>query len=116
MPGFEEEAFARAQQMHRQSRNQAVRRNEVLKDEHHREHHEGDREEHTAKPEPPKPEHHSDESEPKKPSAALKQKGPDLIQTLFKDKDKSIILMLLLLVMDEGADPSLLMVLIYLLI
>ena len=39
-----------------------------------------------------------------------------LIETLFKDKEKSVILALILLLSDENSDPSLLLALMYLLI
>ena len=38
-----------------------------------------------------------------------------MLETLFKDKEKSLIMMLLLLLMDEKSDPSLIFSLMYLL-
>jgi len=38
-----------------------------------------------------------------------------VLETLFQDKEKSLILMLLMLLMDENADPTLLFTLMYLL-
>ena len=74
MPGFEEEAFRRAQQI---SRPRVVKeRAETVR-------------------------------EPEKTG---------LIETLFKDKEKSVILALILLLSDENSDPSLLLALMYLLI
>ena len=74
MPGFEEEAFRRAQQI---SRPRVVKeRAETVR-------------------------------EPEKAG---------LIETLFKDKEKSVILALILLLSDENSDPSLLLALMYLLI
>lgn len=40
----------------------------------------------------------------------------DPIKAFFKDKEESIILLLVMLLMDENADPSLLLALMYLLI
>ena len=84
MPGFEEEAFARAQQLHhaRPKNPVAERRNPS---------------EHTEPPKPKKP--------PKE----------GILEVFFKDKERSIIMTLLLLLMDEQTDPGLLLALVYLL-
>lgn len=99
MPGFEEEAFARAQRMSR-PRPQNEKRE--------------------AQPEPQKPEPEIPEApnnnskEEIKPKASAPQTG--LIDALFKDKEKSIILALILLLSDTNNDPSMLLALAYLLI
>ena len=53
---------------------------------------------------------------PKAEKAADKEKREDLFSTLLKDKDRTIILALLLLLLDEGGDQSLILALIYLLL
>lgn len=42
-------------------------------------------------------------------------KGTNIIDVMFKNKDESLILLLIILLMDEKADPSLLLALVYLL-
>ncbi len=91
LPSFEEEAFARAAQLHR-------------KDDKHGEAH---------RPPPVKPKPADPESP--KPQPKPKPVAPNLMETLFRDKDKSLILLLLMLLMDEDKDPSLLFALAYLL-
>ncbi len=96
MPSFEEEAFARARQLHRKPEPKPEPRPKP-----------------EPKPEPepePKP---VPEPKPEKPKAPLKP--GNLIDTLFRDRDKSLILMLMLLLADEQGDPSLLFTLAYLL-
>lgn len=95
MPGFEEEAFQRAQRISR-PRTQ--------------------REKPDTPPEPKKPEPEPviNNSEKEIKSNPQPQKG--LLDVLFKDKEKSIILALILLLGDENNDPSLLLALAYLLI
>ena len=95
MPSFEEEAFERARKLS-----------------HSRP---GGNPPHSEQPKlvPPK-------SEPPKPAppASAKEappKAPQLMDTLFKNKDNSLIMLLLLLLMDEKTDPSLLFSLLYLL-
>lgn len=53
-----------------------------------------------------------------KPKAQKTEKPQEsnLLASLFKDKDRSIILMLLILLMGEEVEPSLLLALIYILI
>ena len=107
MPGFEEEAFRRAQQI---SRPRTVR----------------ERAETVREPEKPKPKPEVKEEPKAKPSnkdnsekeikSNHKPENPGLIETLFKDKEKSVILALILLLSDENSDPSLLLALMYLLI
>lgn len=101
MAGFEEEAFERARRMSHNRPGGAAHREE------HREE--------PPKPKPePKPERPPKPPEPPKPPAP-KPKPPNVLETLFQDKEKSLILMLLMLLMDENADPTLLFTLMYLL-
>ena len=99
MPGFEEEAFQRAQRMSRPRPHNEKRE---------------------APPEPQKSEPEVSETpndnskEEIKPEASPRETG--LIETLFKDKEKSIILALILLLSDANSDPSMLLALAYLLI
>ncbi len=98
MPSFEEEAFERARQMSHNRR--------------------------AAKPAPPaepappvepqKPQ--PQPVEPQKPMAKPMPKPPDLMETLFRNKENSLIMMLLLLLMDENSDPTLIFALVYLLL
>lgn len=92
MPSFEEEAFARAAQLHRRE--------------------ERPRERHAqpgARPaEPPKPE--------PAPKPVPKEPAPvNMMEALLGDRDKSLILLLLMLLTDSNKDPSLLFALFYLL-
>ena len=99
MPGFEEEAFQRAQRMSR-PRPQNEKREAPPE---------------PKKPEPEIPDAPDDNSKEEiKPKASPSETG--LIEALFKDKEKSIILALILLLGDESGDPSLLLALAYLLI
>lgn len=100
MASFEEEAFARAQQMNRrqpfyhnnQQQNQKA----------------SPKQEQTQKPEPkPEPVENHEENI---------HNSSNLLGTLFKNKEQSLILLLLVLLMDENADPTLLLALVYLLI
>ena len=107
MPGFEEEAFRRAQQINRP---RTVR----------------ERAETVREPEKPKPKPEVKEEQKaelpninnseKEIKSNPKPKKTGLIETLFKDKEKSVILALILLLSDENSDPSLLLALMYLLI
>ena len=82
MPSFEEEAFNRAQQMHRKPQfNREAPRREVPK-----------------LPEPPDP-----------------KKDDGLLNLMFKNKEQSLILLLVILLMEENTDPSVLLALMYLL-
>ena len=104
MPSFEEEAFARAAQLHRRE--------------------ERPRERHAqpgARPaEPPKPEP-APKSEPvpkpePAPKPVPKEPAPvNMMDALLGDRDKSLILLLLMLLTDSNKDPSLLFALFYLL-
>ena len=62
-------------------------------------------------PQPPAPEPKPD---PPKPSAPKKQNG--LMELLMQDKDQSLILLLLVLLMKDGADLNLMLALVYLLL
>ena len=92
MAGFEEEAFERARRMSHSRPGGTPQREE-------------------RREEPPKP-----KPEPPKPEPPAPPKPPNVLETLFRDKEKSLILLLLLLLSDENNDPSLLFALMYLLI
>lgn len=100
MPSFEEEAFARAQQMtkrqpfygnNQQSQKSVPKQEQMPKKE--------------QKPVPEKP-----------PEQKLQNGNNSLLDMLFKNKEQSLILLLLVLLMDEKTDPTLLLALVYLLI
>lgn len=94
MPSFEEEAFARARQLHRKPEPKPKPE---------------------SKPEP-KPEPTPEPAPEPKPEKPIKPvKNQNLIETLFRDRDKSLILLLMLLLADDNNDPSLLFALAYLL-
>ena len=95
MSGFEEEAFNRAQQMHR--RVQFSR--EAPKKE-------------PPKPQPPKEEKPKEEI---KPTQAEPKNENGLLDLMFKNKEQSLILLLVVLLMEEKTDPSVLLALMYLL-
>ena len=87
MPSFEEEAFNRAQQMHRKPQfNREAPRREV--------------------PEEPKSEI---------PEPPVPKKDDGLLNLMFKNKEQSLILLLVILLMEENTDPSVLLALMYLL-
>ncbi|WP_176789782.1 MULTISPECIES: hypothetical protein [Ruminococcus] len=93
MPSFEEEAFNRAQQMHRKPQfNREVPKREAPKQ--------------PEKQEEPK-------SEIPEPTASKKDDG--LLNLMFKNKEQSLILLLVILLMEENTDPSVLLALMYLL-
>ena len=95
MASFEEEALRRAQQMHSRPPHQTERE---------------------KKPKPP--EQKSDNIPPKtEPKGEIKPQGTQksLVDFLLADKEQSLILLLLLLLSGEKADPSLLLALMYLL-
>lgn len=93
MPSFEEEAFNRAQQMHRKPQfNRESPRREVPKQ--------------PEKQEEPK-------SEIPEPPVVKKDDG--LLNLMFKNKEQSLILLLVILLMEENTDPSVLLALMYLL-
>lgn len=93
MPSFEEEAFNRAQQMHRKPQfNRESPKKEVPK-------------------QPEKQE--GSKSEASEPTAPKKDDG--LLNLMFKNKEQSLILLLVILLMEENTDPSVLLALMYLL-
>jgi hypothetical protein len=93
LPSFEEEAFNRAQQMHRKPQfNREAPRREAPKQ--------------PEKQEEPK-------SEIPEPSVVKKDDG--LLNLMFKNKEQSLILLLVILLMEENTDPSVLLALMYLL-
>ncbi len=101
MSSFEEEAFERARNLSRSRHGGSVPREEKKPE---------PKPSAPPKPEPPKPE----------PTAAaavppLKKPEPNLIETLFRNKENSLIMMLLFLLMDEQSDPTLIFTLMYLL-
>lgn len=63
----------------------------------------------------PAPEPKPEPNPAQKENQASRQE-PGLLGSLFKDKDRSIILMLLVLLMGEDVEPSLLLALIYILL
>ena len=108
MPSFEEDAFNRAQQMHRRSSynsnansnansNQGSRRSDYS----------------APKPENPKPEPPENITTEATPVAPQSESG--LLDTLFQNKEQSLILLLIVLLIEENSDPTLLLALIYLL-
>ena len=101
MSGFEEEAFERARRMAHSRPNGSPPREE-------------------KKPSPP-PRPVPPAPEPPKPAPAVPvippapPPAPNMLETLFRDREKSLILMMLLLLMDEKSDPTLIFTLMYLL-
>ncbi len=100
MPSFEEEAFLRAQQMHRRgsSEHRTERQNEH---------------------EPPRQKPVQNENTAKQVTQPAKSAGSSnrtAFEGIFRDKDKSLIILLIILLMDEKNDPSLLLSLMYLLL
>lgn len=95
MASFEEEALRRAQQMHSRTPHQTERE---------------------KKPKPPekKPEDTPQKTDNKQENKAQGQQK-SLVDFLLADKEQSLILLLLLLLSGEKADPSLLLALMYLL-
>ena len=79
MPSFEEEAFNRAQQMHR------------------------------------KPQFNREEPKSELPEPPVPKKDDGLLNLMFKNKEQSLILLLVILLMEENTDPSVLLALMYLL-
>lgn len=99
MPTFEEEALKRAQQMH--SRVPPYKR-----------------EENSTAEKPVKSKNSQERitlAEQKNESCET-DKQPGILDFLMKDKEQSLILLLLLLLYGENADPALLLALMYLLI
>lgn len=76
-----------------------------------------DRRRHDPPPEPPKPERARDpepEADPEPLVQEKKQEG--LLDVLFRDKEQSLIMLLLVILMKDGADMNLILALMYLLI
>lgn len=93
MPSFEEEAFNRAQQMHRKPQfNREAPRREV-----------------------PKQPEKQEEPKPEIPEPPVPKKDDGLLNLMFKNKEQSLILLLVILLMEENTDPSVLFALMYLL-
>lgn len=107
MPSFEDDAFARAQQMHRrraQNQSQMNFNTPTVNT--------------NAKPQE-KPTAEQKEASDIHPEPTVRnapEKSDSFINVLFKDKDQSIILLLIVLLMEENSNPTLLLALIYLLI
>lgn len=100
MPSFEEEAFSRAQQMRRKP-NQNSRISDTPK---------------SAEPPKTEEEHYSPPVKEMPIRSDIKSTGSSqALESLFKDKDQSLILLLIILLMDEKSDSSLLLALMYLL-
>ena len=94
MASFEEEAFSRAQQMHRRTPFQQ-----------------------NSQPPSPKKEESKVETIPEKtPVKEKPRESHNILDSLFQNKEQSIILLLIILLMDEKADPTLLLALLYLLL
>ncbi len=100
MPSYEEEAYTRAQQMHRRPQ---YRTENISKT------NQKEEQKIEIKPE----ENNNNTAEIKQPH---KNNQGDIFEILFKNKEQSLILLLIILLMDEKADPALLLALIYLLI
>lgn len=93
MPSFEEEAFNRAQQMHRKPQfNREAPRREV-----------------------PKQPEKQEEPKPEITETPVPKKDDGLLNLMFKNKEQSLILLLVILLMEENTDPSVLLALMYLL-
>ena len=110
MPSFEEEAFERARKMsHNRRQNSAPHREEPPAKE-------------PTKPAPSEKTEKSEKSEKfekfekPKPAPIKPPAAPNMLETLFQNRENSLILMLLLLLMDEKNDPSLIFSLMYLLL
>lgn len=99
MPSFEEEAFARAQQMNRRTSYHNANQRQAQKPP-------------ESKEEP--------KQEIKEQSVSVPVKKPqntgNLFDIVFSNKEQSLILLLIVLLMDEKADPTLLLALLYLLL
>ncbi len=75
--------------------------------------HTGQQRNENRRPEPPHPQR-EEKPEPQKPPH--EEKPPDLLDVLFKDKDRTIILALLILLGGENGDNTLLYALMYILL
>ena len=107
MPSFEEEAFNRAQQMHRKPQfNRAAPTREVPKQPQKQQEPRMEVQKHPEKHEEPKSE---------RPERPVPKKDDGLLNLMFKNKEQSLILLLVILLMEENTDPSVLLALMYLL-
>lgn len=66
--------------------------------------------------EPPKPEPKSEPEPPKAPELSPPKKQGGFLELVMKDKDQSLILLLLVILMKDGADLNLMLALLYLLL
>ncbi|MEE1219136.1 MAG: hypothetical protein U0L20_04360 [Ruminococcus sp.] len=106
MPSFEEEAFSRAQQMHSRVPPQTAnhqRRNTERKEDSKQVHTES-----TIPPPPP--------AVKCSENITAQKSNTGLLDNLFGNREQSLILLLIVLLMEENADPSLLLALMYLLL
>ncbi len=106
MPSFEEEAFNRARQMHqgRRTSNPANSAKNYAQ---------------TPEPQPEMPaeqKNPDNNSVTEIPIQPAQQKSGGITEILFQNKEQSLILMLLILLMEENTEPTLLLALVYLLI
>lgn len=102
MPSFEEEAFSRAQQMHRRTpyyREQTQKRDAPP----------------AENAEPVQQENKFENKENQK-NSGTNQNRQGLLDIMFQNKEQSLILLLIVLLMEENTEPSLLLALMYLLI
>ena len=68
------------------------------------------------RPHHPEPPQKPPEPEPEKPEPPAPQKQNGLLELLMRDKDQSLILLLLVILMKDGADLNLMLALVYLLL
>ncbi len=109
MPSFEEEAFARAQQMHRRSQSGNAGSSSPQRGAARTYNQAGSQTRKEENREEPKSEKHKSQS----PDIGEKSTTLD---NLFQDKERSLIMILLVLLMDEKPDPTLLLSLMYILL
>lgn len=104
MPSFEEDMFAKAQQMNRHQPYYHSNQKQNIQTQG------GKQEQKQAVSEK------KSEQKPAEIAEKQNQSNPSLLDMLFKNKEQSLILLLIILLMDENADPTLLLALVYLLI
>ncbi len=107
MPSFEEEAFNRAQQMHRRpsyspnaNSNSGTQHSDFA----------------APKPEPSEPQEPQPSEKAESMPSAHQSNETGLIDTLLQNKEQNLLLLLIILLMEENSEPTLLLALIYLLI
>lgn len=105
MQSFEEEALARAQQMHKRAPHYAQGQRRESKSE-------SERQEPLQAENPPK----NDGNQQGAGDSRNHQNSNGLLDVMFQNKEQSLILLLIVLLMEENAEPSLLLALMYLLI